>query len=92
MTLLVIYHDVAKCNSGKVKHKTSTGQQSSSLILYGPVLVFNLGSSNFSALSPRSTILLKLFSMPLLQFQSIHVICYHFICHYLDFLGTFWVM
>lgn len=22
MTLLVIYHDVAKCNSGKVKHKT----------------------------------------------------------------------
>lgn len=92
MTLLVIYHDVAKCNSGKVKHKTSTGQQSPSLILYGPVLVFNLGSSNFSALSPRSTILLKLFSMSLLQFQSIHVICYHFICHYLDFLGTFWVM
>ena len=40
MTLLVIYHDVAKCNSGKVKHKTSTGQQSPSLILYGPVLLF----------------------------------------------------
>ena len=60
MTLLVIYHDVAKCNSGKVKHKTSTGQRSPSLILYGPVLVFNPGSSNFSALSPRSIILLKL--------------------------------
>lgn len=92
MTLLVIYHNVAKCNSGKVKHKTSTGQRSPSLILYGPVLVFNPCSSNFSALSLRSIILLKLFSMSLLQFQSIHVICYHFICHYLAFLGTFWVM
>ena len=37
MTLLVIYHNVAECNSGKVKHKTSAGQRSPSLILYGPM-------------------------------------------------------
>ena len=41
MTLLVINHNVAKCDSGKVKHKTSAGQRSPSLILYGLVLVFN---------------------------------------------------
>ena len=35
MTLLVIYHNVAKCNSGKVKHKTSAGQRSPSLSYMG---------------------------------------------------------
>ena len=32
---------MATCNLGKVKHKTSAGQRSPSLIIYGPVLVFN---------------------------------------------------